>query len=236
MPLKIIGAGFGRTGTSSLKLALEELGFGKCHHMSEIFRNPRTLDLWMDVLDGRANWEAIFDGYQSAVDWPSSAFYKEQMAVYTDAKVVLTVRNPESWYRSASETIYSASQLIAPKWLPWLPNRLRQYRRLVFTTIWDGIFRGKFEEKGTAIAIFNEHIETVKRIVPAERLLVFDVREGWAPLCKFLGVDTIPDEPFPHVNEAAQIKRVIGILRWGWRVLVALVFLLLLFGIAALFF
>lgn len=236
MPLKVIGAGFGRTGTSSLKSALEKLGFGKCHHMSEVLSNPRTLDLWMDVLDGQADWEAVFKGYQSAVDWPSSAFYKEQMAVYADAKVILTVRNAESWYRSASETIYPVSQVMTPKWLPWLPKRLRQYQRLLSTVIWDGIFRGEFEDKSTAIRIFNEHIETVKREVPADRLLVFEVRDGWEPLCKFLGVDTIPDEPFPRLNEAAQIKRVVGIFRWGWRALFALVLALLVFGIRALMF
>ena len=219
MPLKVIGAGFGRTGTTSLKIALEKLGFGKCYHMSELMKKPQGLDLWLDVLDGKADWDAIFDGYQSACDWQSCTFYREQMAAYPDAKVILTVRNAESWYRSVNETIYPVSHLVAPRWMPWLPGRLRKFRRLVFASIWGGIFRGKFEDQSTAVEIFNQHIENVKREVPAERLLVFDVRDGWEPLCRFLEVDTIPDEPFPRVNEAAEIKRIVSILRWGWRVL-----------------
>ena len=234
MPLKVIGAGFGRTGTSSLKLALEKLGFGKCFHMSELMKNSHSIDLWMDVLDGRADWDAIFDGYQSAVDWPSSAFYKEQMAAYPNAKVILTVRNPESWYRSVNETIYPVSHVFAPKWLPWLPARLRKIRRLIFTAIWNGPFRGEFENQSSAIDVFNAHIESVKREVPADSLLVFDVRDGWAPLCKFLGVDAIPDEPFPRVNEAAEIKRVVSILRWTWRIVPAIAIALLIWGIWAL--
>lgn len=233
MPLKVIGAGFGRTGTSSLKIALEKLGFGKCFHMTEMRDNPRSLDQWMDVLDGRPDWDAIFDGYQSAVDWPSSAYYKEQLAVYPNARVILTVRNPESWYRSVSETIFPVSHLLAPKWMPWLPAILRKLHRLVFTAIWDGTFGGRFEDKATAVRIFNEHIENVKREVPAERLLVFDVGDGWGPLCQFLGVDTIPDEPFPRVNESAEIKRVVSILRWFWIVLSAIAIALLIFVVMA---
>jgi len=236
LSLKVIGAGFGRTGTSSLKMALEKLGFGKCYHMSEIRDNPRALDHWIAALDGQADWETIFEGYQSAVDWPSSAFYREHMAVFPNAKVILTVRNVESWYRSVNETIYPASNLLAPKWFPFLPKRLRQFRRLVFTAIWDGIFRGEFEDQSTAIAIFNEHIERVKREVPVERLLIFDVRDGWEPLCRFLEVDTIPDEPFPRVNEAAEIKRVVTALRWAWRALYLIVIALLVYGITQLAF
>jgi hypothetical protein len=231
MPLKVIGAGFGRTGTSSLKLALEKLGFGKCYHMTELRANPQALDLWMEVLNGRADWEAIFRGYQSAVDWPACSFYKEHMAAYPDAKVVLTVRNPESWYRSVNETIYPISNLIAPKWLPWLPARLRKLHRLIFTTIWDGPLRGEFEDQKAAIDVFNEHIETVKREVPAERLLIFDVRDGWLPLCEFLGIDAVPDEPFPRVNEAAEIKRVVSILRWTWRAVFVSAILLITWGV-----
>ena len=232
MALKVIGAGFGRTGTSSLKEALETLGFEKCYHATEVFGNPEAVARWCDVIDGNPDWSAIFEGYQSSVDWPACAFYKEQMAAYPTAKVVLSVRNPESWYRSVNETIYPLSHLMAPKWLTWFSRRARNLRRIVFTAAWEGQLQGKFEDKNAAIAIFNEHIETVKREVPAERLLVFDVRDGWAPLCAFLGISDVPDEPFPHVNEAAELKKVVARMRWIWRIGYAVVIVLILWGIS----
>ncbi len=212
MALKVIGAGFGRTGTLSLKRALERLGFGKCYHMVEVIPNPDNLALWMAVLDGKPDWDAIFEGYQSSVDWPAAAFYREQMDRYPEARVVLTVRDPESWYRSVSETIYSFSKLMPPIWLMWL-KRFRQVRRLTYGAIWDGTFDGRFEDRSHAIRVFNEHIESVRKHVPPDRLLVFDVREGWEPLCEFLGIADVPDEPFPHVNEGAAMKRRLRTLR-----------------------
>ena len=220
MTLKAIGAGFGRTGTSSMKEALEQLGLGPCCHASEVLFDPEKVRKWCDILDGRsADWEGVFEGYQSSVDWPSSAFYKEQMQAFPEAKVILTVRDPEAWYRSVAQTIYPISDLMAPRWLCFFSSRARRMRRLVFEVIWDGQLRGQFENKDATIAIFEEHIETVKRTVPAERLLVFDVREGWAPLCDFLGISEIPEEPFPHINESAKLKQVVQRLRRRWRLL-----------------
>lgn len=233
MALKVIGAGFGRTGTMSLKLALERLGFGKCYHMMEVVRNPGYPSLWAAVLDGEPDWDAVFDGYRSSVDWPAAAFYKEQMNRYPDAKVVLTVRNPESWYRSVSETIYPLSKLMPPVWLMWL-KRFRHVRRLTFESIWDGTFDGRFEDRDHAIGVFNEHIEAVRRHVPPERLLVFDVREGWGPLCEFLGIANVPDEPFPHVNEGAAMKRQLRAFRLLSAAVYGVLALLLAWGIVSL--
>lgn len=233
MALKIIGAGFGRTGTSSLKRALELLGFGKCYHMMEVMRNPDCLPLWADVLDGKPEWDSVFEGYQSSVDWPAAAFYKEQMRHFPDARVILTVRDPESWYRSVSETIYPLSNLMPPVWLMWL-NRFRRTRRLVFATIWDGTFDGRFEDREHAIRVFNEHIEAVRNEVPPEKLLVFNVREGWAPLCEFLGVADVPEQPFPHVNDGAVLKRELRTFRVLFASLYAVLALLAVWGIASL--
>lgn len=220
MTLKVIGAGFGRTGTSSMKVALERLGFGNCYHASEVLFDPERVEQWCDILDGKPpDWEGIFDGYRSTVDWPSSAFYRQQMSAFPEAKVILTVRNPESWYRSVAETIYPISFLMAPRWLCLVSKRVRRMRRLVFEVIWEGELHGRFEDKEAAIAIFNEHIEAVQRTVPADRLLVFNVREGWEPLCRFLGVAPPADEPFPHVNESEELKRAVVQLRSRWRLL-----------------
>ena len=218
MTLKVIGAGFGRTGTSSMKAALEQIGFGSCCHASDILFDDSKVRQWCQVVDGDdVNWDSIFEGYQSTVDWPASAFYVQQMNAFPQARVILTIRDPETWYRSTLETIYPISHLMAPRWLGALSGRIRRQRRLVFGAIWDGQMQGRFMDKDAAIRIFDEHIETVKQTVPGERLLVFDVREGWGPLCEFLGVAEIPDTPFPHVNESAELKRIVRQLRWRWR-------------------
>ncbi len=190
--LKIIGAGFGRTGTFSTKTALEELGFGPCYHMVELFEHPEAQKLWEALVAGEpVRWDDIFRGYQSSVDWPACAFYKEQMDAYPDAKVLLTVRDPERWYESVRSTIYRAPDDVPPD---------NAHAQMVSKLIWQGTFDGRFEDKDYAIAVFNRHNEEVQRLVPPEKLLVYNVKEGWEPLCVFLGVP-IPDKPFPHLND-----------------------------------
>jgi len=215
-----------------MQAALDKLGFGSCCHASDILFDAQAVQKWCDILDGKKpDWESIFEGYQSTVDWPSSAFYKEQMQAYPEARVILTLRSPDSWYRSVQETIYPLSYLMAPRWLCFFSKKTRNMRRLIFDVIWEGQFRGLFEDREAAIGIFTEHIETVKREVPPERLLVFDVRDGWEPLCALLGIDSIPDEPFPHVNESMQLKRIVRRLRWMWRIFYATVVAVLLWAI-----
>lgn len=191
--LKIIGAGFGRTGTFSLKNALEELGFRPCYHMAELFERPDAAEQWEAIVAGTpADWNTVFAGYQAAVDWPSCAFYKELMQVYPEAKVLLTVRDSEQWYESVISTIYETSR----SHLPHSPHA-----RMVNTLIWEGTFDGKFEDKDYAITVFHRHSEEVKRHVPPEKLLVYEVKEGWEPLCAFLGVEVPGDMPFPRLND-----------------------------------
>lgn len=191
--LKVIGAGFGRTGTLSLKHALEVLGFHPCYHMSELFDKPGATEQWTTITGGApADWNVVFEGYQATVDWPACTFYQELIQTYPDAKVLLTIREPEKWYESVSSTIFQISRSN----LSHSPHA-----RLVNALIWERTFDGKFEEKEYAIAVFLQHIEEVKRHVPAEKLLVYDVKEGWEPLCSFFGVDVPADLPFPHLND-----------------------------------
>ncbi|HLJ32750.1 MAG TPA: sulfotransferase [Ktedonobacteraceae bacterium] len=190
--LKIIGAGFGRTGTLSTKNALEELGFRSCYHMTELFENPGVPEQWQAIVAGApVDWKAIFTGYQASVDWPACAFYKELMQVYPEAKVLLNVRDPEKWYESVLSTIYVVSR----RRLPDSPHS-----QMIKKLIWEGTFDSKFEDKDYAIAVFHRHIEEVKQHVPPDKLLIYDVKEGWEPLCTFLGVK-IPSTPFPRLND-----------------------------------
>ena len=200
MSIKLIGAGFGRTGTTSIKAAVEKLGFAPCYHMFEVIHNPAAADGWLAATRGEpTDWRELLSGYQATLDWPGCSFYKELMAAYPDAKVLLTVRDPESWYASAHETIYQSNQMNPP---PSMQNFITMVKEL----LWQRDFGGKFEDKAYAISVFNEHNEEVKRTVPSEKLLVYNVKEGWEPLCRFLEVSVPQDEPFPHLNDKESFK------------------------------
>lgn len=212
--LKIIGAGFGRTGTLSLKVALEELGFGPCYHMTELLHRPGDFAFWEAATKGEAvNWHDIFDNYQATTDWPACTFYQDLMKVYPDAKVLLTIRNPESWYESAQSTIYQISRFATISPLGRLIFRIMRMfaingpriGMLANTLVWKKTFHGRFADKAYALEVFKQHIEDVKSYVPADKLLVFEVKEGWEPLCAFLGV-AVPDKPFPRLNERGNFR------------------------------
>lgn len=203
--LKVIGAGFGRTGTLSQKAALDELGFGPCHHMAEVFGKARHIELWQAAADGQSiDWDELFVGYNSAVDWPACAFYEQLMRTYPDATVILNVRDPERWYESAMNTIYQVSKVMNSD--STSDPITQQHGRMINTLIWQNTFGGRFEDKSHAIAVFERHIQEVKERVPSERLLVFDVKQGWEPLCRFLGVAVPADKPFPHLNDTASFQ------------------------------
>lgn len=213
MTLKVIGCGFGRTGVSSLKTALERLGFGECYHATEALGKARAVTQWCAVLDGKPDWRSIFEGYESAVGWPASAYYRELMEAFPEAKLILTIREPESWYESVRETLYPLAHLMPPVWFTWLSKAARDARRVMFEVVWHGLFRGRFENKDYAIGVYKAYNESVRKHVPPDRLLVFDVRQGWAPLCEFLGVEAPPDEPFPHANEGTLLKTMVRRMR-----------------------
>jgi hypothetical protein len=239
MPIKVIGAGFGRTGTLSLKSALEELGFIKCYHMTDVLSHLEHAAVWDDAAVGKpVNWNSLFEGYQATVDWPGAALYEQLLRQYPSARVILTVRDPDRWYESARQTIYMVRNAF-PRWLRRLNPAMARFGKMVDSIVWQGTFDGRFEDKPHAIDVFNRHNDRVQQFVPAGRLLVFDVREGWAPLCKFLDLPVPEGKPFPHLNDAtefqARIKRLSLIFRLVGFVAVAF-FALILGGLAAIFF
>lgn len=206
MVLDVIGAGFGRTGTLSLKSALERLGFGPCHHMVDLIDDAERTLLWKRVVDGETtDWDAVYRGYRATVDWPGVRYWRPLAAHFPEAKVILTVRDPHEWYQSVAQSIYRAAS--AP--IPDDPVMARM-RQIVHAVVWDGEFEGRFTDTEHAITVFDRHNEAVRREIPADRLLVFEAAQGWAPLCEFLGVP-VPDEPFPHHNDrrafAEQVRR-----------------------------
>jgi hypothetical protein len=229
MSIKVIGAGLGRTGTLSLKAALEELGFARCYHMTEVLAHMDDARVWDAAGRGEpVDWDKLFAGYQATVDWPGCSFYRELLGQYPEAKVILTVRDPERWYDSADQTIYYVRNAF-PAWIAIVSPRMSVFRRMLDRIVWDGTFQGRFEDRAFAIDVFNRHNEQVRRDVPADRLLVYEVREGWEPLCTFLGVPVPEGKPFPHLNDAAEFRARI---RRGARVVRAIGYAVL--GLAAL--
>ena len=196
MALKVIGAGPGRTATFSTKFALEHLGFGPCYHMSEVFAGARrNVALWQDVADGNPDWDAIFDGFQSTTDYPASVYWRELAEHFPDSKVLLTVRDPDSWFDSVSETIMSERMLGSLAGSP-------------VETMFKGTYLkpllGKTQDRAFMTDWYAKHNQAVIDTIPAERLLVFHPKEGWEPLCTFLGVP-VPAEPFPRVNSREEL-------------------------------
>lgn len=193
MTIEVIGAGWGRTGTNSLKLALERLGYGTCHHMWEVARDPdRLVPLWTDALDGTPDWDAIFAGNRSAVDWPTAAFWNILAEVFPNAKVVLTTRAPEAWYASFAATIRQV--LENPD---GMPEHLRPGFRMARRSVQKSL--GPDWSRETLVARFRAHEAEVRRTLPANRLLMFSPADGWEPLCAFLK-RPVPEDPFPNSN------------------------------------
>lgn len=227
--MKLIGAGFGRSGTMSIKAALEQIGYGPCYHMKIALKRDYHLRLFLRAWRGKkVKWKRFFRHYNSVVDWPACSFYKDLMTEFPEAKILLNIRDPEEWYRSMAETIY-AIQPAFPWWFP------RSVRAIHDEIIWNGNLQGVFENHDKAIAVYREWIEEVKRTVPASRLLVYNVKEGWKPLCDFLGVPVPEGKAFPHINERKSFKRLIWWLKvLNWLVPVAfLISIILLIGFLA---
>jgi Sulfotransferase domain len=197
MSIAVFGAGVGRTGTLSLKLALEHLGFGPCHHMEDVLRDlPLHVPLWRQASSGKTDWDAAYWGFKSAVDWPTASFWRELAARDPAAKFILTTRSTESWVQSFSETIQKlmAGRANAPPPMqPFLDMAEAVLGKAGFTATQDAAALAK---------AFEAHNGAVKAGLGPERLLVYQVKEGWAPLCAFLK-KPVPDEPFPRSNDRA---------------------------------
>lgn len=194
MALEVIGAGFGRTGTDSMKLALEALGVGPCHHMSEVTAESGQRDAWRALAKGAApHWDRIFAGYRAAVDWPAAFYWRALAAHYPQAKVLLTLRSAESWYQSMCNTIIPVVETSEDR------------DSLGVSLVAEQVFDGRLRDRDHAIAVFERNTAEVQAAIPAERLLVFHLGDGWAPLCRFLG-KPLPDGPFPRSNSTAEFQ------------------------------
>lgn len=196
--MKIIGVGLGRTGTLSLKAALETLGYRPCYHILDVLRSPRNIKILRTIgAETHIDWSYLFSEYEAGVDFPFTTHYQECLETFPEAKVILTVREPDEWYESARATIYPIQRVL----FNFLPGGKKVGRK----TIWHQVFEGRFEEREYAIKAFHRHTEEVKRSVAEDKLLVFDVEDGWGPICDFLD-RPVPDESFPHINRRLTMR------------------------------
>jgi Sulfotransferase domain len=208
--MRVIGAGLPRTGTLSQKVAWEMLGFGPCYHMVNVLGDLDLVPAWRAAYEGAPAWESIFEGYEATVDWPGSYYYRELMEVYPDAKVILSTRDPEAWERSMRDTIWglfygdilirdlsSARCRVDPKWGAYIELMQEMWHRSGL--IADGAQTTSASMRGA----LERYHEEVKRTVPADRLLVWSVGDGWEPLCRFLDVP-VPEAPFPRLNDSRE--------------------------------
>lgn len=202
MALEIIGPGFGRTGTHSLKLALEQLGFGPAHHMFEVRDHPEQLRAWEAVARGASvDWDEVFRGYRSQTDWPGARVWRELAQHWPKARVILTVRDPDEWFDSVQATI--AGFLDARGRHP--NDHVNAIAFMGQALIAEQVFGDRLTDRAHATRVFRDHIASVQAEIAPERLLVFDVREGWEPLCAFLGVP-VPETPYPRTNSSKAFK------------------------------
>ncbi|GAB3258982.1 sulfotransferase family protein [Kineosporia babensis] len=205
--LKLMNVGLGRTGTTSLKRALETIGWGPSFHMFDVISDDDRLRSWEQiVVDGQEpDWEKVFEGYTSVVDGPGSLYYRQILQALPETKVVLTIRDGEEWYRSTYDTLYQF--VLRARQSPPPPDSTpARILRVTDSLVWSGLFGGRFEERDHAIAAFREHNQGVVNSIDPDNLLVYDVKQGWEPLCSFLGVPR-PSEPFPHLNDTESMKR-----------------------------
>jgi hypothetical protein len=218
--MDVIGVGLGRTGTASLKAALERLGVGPCYHMMEVLDRPDRVRLWRDIADGAPpDWDGVFAGYRSTVDWPGAGFWRELVDAYPRAKVVLSVRDPDRWFDSALATVFQFPIGRRYAWQRWAFDAVVKWNpasgevpamldRVMWARTFDGHMFGP-RDRTRALDYYRRHVEAVKAYVEPARLLVFDVKDGWSPLCEHLGVER-PDEPFPHTNDARAFTQMLA--------------------------
>ncbi len=221
MSIQVIGAGFGRTGTQSLQIALEKLGFGPCYHNESLLRNPEDIVHWKAAYKHKkVNWQELFKNHRAVVDFPGSMYYQELADIYPEAKVILTTRDPEKWYQSVRSTITGFDQGISTKLRLLLSAAYSKKSRNLLQVlahndkaVWEKYFKGRFMDKAWAIKKYEAHIEEVKNAIPKERLLVLELGEGWKPLCNFLGMP-VPEEPYPKSNKKENFaKWTVGIIK-----------------------
>lgn len=214
MSLKVIGVGGPRTGTASLKMALEQLGFGKCYHMEWVFNHTEDVAYWKELYEtGTTDFERLFDGFQSTVDFPGYLNYQAFLKQYPEAKFILSERDPEAWYESALNTVFSVTPQTFGQKLGMMKKMLfsKKFREmskaflLVEKYLWKGLYEGRFKDKAFALNRYQGTNEDIIKTIPASQLLRFNPADGWEPLCEFLGVEA-PNEPFPYKNKRKDFK------------------------------
>jgi hypothetical protein len=202
--MRLIGAGFPRTGTLSTQVALNRLGF-PCYHMAEVIRQEAHTDAWHAFLiDGRPmDWERLFADYAATVDAPAAFYHREILRTFPEAKVLLNVRSADQWFESF-KTLNNVM-------LEFTTHRRTNVRLDRWLAVGEALIRHVFgspSDREGVIRVFEEHNRRVQAEVPADRLLVFRVQEGWEPLCAFLGCD-VPAMAFPHLNEGPDTVRAV---------------------------
>ena len=215
--MKMIGVGFGRTGTMSLKAALEELGAGPCFHMIDLImgeNKERDLEYWVRIADGEAvDWDEVFEPWESTVDWPAASKWRELVDAFPDIPVLLNVRDFDGFYTSCTNTILAVKQAAQAGELAQDANRDQPAPELwgaIEKLIWQGDFQGRFEDKEWVRGMYYDRIETIKREVPSDRLVYWELGDGWEPLADALGVD-VPDTPFPHLHDTNEFRSEFGL-------------------------
>jgi hypothetical protein len=199
--LKVVGAGVGRTGTHSLKVALEQLLGGTCHHMIEVFAHPDEVAVWTAAVDGKEiDWGEFMQPYVALVDWPGASFWPELSAANPDALVLLSVRDPDQWYTSCMNTIFGGIRAMVDGGDEWMSAMLRLFAER---------FSDQIEDRDAMIAAFERHNDSVREAIPADRLLEWTTADGWGPICERLGVP-VPSEPFPVTNTTAEFREMLG--------------------------
>jgi hypothetical protein len=196
--LRVIGAGLPRTGTFTLKTVLERLLGGPCHHMAEVFGNEdRHVPPFLAAANGDLpDWDTVFDGYVAAVDWPASAFWRDPVGHYPDAVVILSQRDsPSQWWTSVSATVLQVIQNPG--------DGMREDWSAMVNLLWSNFLGGAEPTEANVQAAYERHLAAVREAVPADRLLEFNPKQGWEPLCAALDIP-VPDEPFPHLNTTEQ--------------------------------
>ncbi len=233
MTLKIIGAGFGRTGTNSTRAALDQLGL-PCYHMEEVMnrkKNPHHLAFWRRVADSEPgtehDWSEVFENYEACVDFPAASVWQELLEAYPDAKVLLTLHpgGPDSWYDSTWETIYAPARMWQGRVLEIATPFGRAFMGMARKLVWKRFLKGTMVDRESAKQRYEEHIEEVKAAVPVEKLLIFKASEGWEPLCAFVGAP-VPEGEFPHTNDRASMKKMMRGIMFGAYVIVGVAALL----------
>jgi hypothetical protein len=207
MGLRVVGAGLGRTGTHSLKVALEQLLCGPCYHMVEVLAHPEHLPVWAGAFDGNEpDWKDFLSGYVATVDWPAAAIYQTLSALWPDAIVVLSTRdNSDAWWKSANETIFEMTQRAAPPG----DEGAAKFMSMV-TAMLSNTFTPDWRDPQGALRAYEAHNAEVRATVPSSRLVEWHPGDGWEPLCTALGVP-VPAEPFPHLNSTSEFRAMSGL-------------------------